>query len=181
MCPPALTLLVNCHKQEMQCFGRLSGLERIWEINSHCWGKGGSLGSGSPKPGLWQGVWAGPTGEQLGTLWAARRRLTFSPGCPFSPCVSGTHHSHMQEGAGGRERERKRHKHRRQRQEHAPLPPNPGCGVWVSRVASAPTPALLPILTPGCPSREQPQNAALSQTGLAQGRVMWIGQLRAVV
>lgn len=49
VCPLALMLLVNCHKQETQHLWRLSSLEGIWEINSHCWGRRGRLGGESPK------------------------------------------------------------------------------------------------------------------------------------
>lgn len=85
----------------------------------------------------------------------------------------------MQEGAGGegeRERKRERDKHRHQWQGHASPPQNPGYGAGMSRVASGPAPALFPILTLGCPSKEQLQ-ARQGMAPFAQGRVTWKGQL----
>lgn len=50
MCLLALMLLVNCHKQETQHLQRLTGLEGIWEINSHCRVREGAAWRGeSPK------------------------------------------------------------------------------------------------------------------------------------
>lgn len=97
-------------------------------------------------------------------LWAARSRLTFSPGCPFSPWSVAPITAMCKRVQGG-ERERERHKHRHQRQRHAPPPQNPGSGAGMSRLAPAPAPVLLPILTVGCPSKERLQNTVLSQAG----------------
>lgn len=76
--------------------------------------------------------------DSLGVLQATRSRLTFSPDCPFSPWVSGSRHSHKQEGAGKREREKRETNTGGQRQRHALLPHNPGYGAGMSRAASVP-------------------------------------------
>lgn len=71
----------------------------------------------------------------------------------------------MQEGAGaGRERKRDTNTGVSGKGT-LPHPKTPGYRAGMSRVASAPAPALFPILTLGCPSKEQLQNTALSQAG----------------